>query len=351
MNTGLFCSVGISHENQLDEQGQLSMQIELIETKHKCISLGASYQKTFGVGGSIGWENRNIGGMGRQLSLQADITQRSHSGMACYLIPNAGVIGQDFSLRGEASRESITAYRDQSYQLGGYLDKRLNECFCVSLGMLTDFLIVHGSVDNGNFLLLESPITLRWSNVCDFLNPIRGVTFECKIRPSINCKNGTDFYSLQYMSLASYLPVAKEDLFVLAQRAILAFIFSNGIDAIPVPRRLFGGSEETLRGYKYLTVSPLTHENKPIGGRFAFFYNLEMRLRISDIGLVPFFDLGSVGSDPCTPFQSKWRKSVGLGLRYFSFAGPLRLDVAFPINRRKHLDPPWWIFVSIGQAF
>lgn len=351
MSTGLFCSVGISHDQQVDEKSQLPMQIELIETKHKCISLGASYQKTFGAGGTIGWENRNIGGMGRQLSLQADVTQRSHLGMVCYLIPNAGVIGQDFSLRAEEARESITAYRDQSYQLGGLLDRRFNKYFCASLGIQTTFLAVRESVDNGNFLLLESPIALRWSTVCDFLNPIKGMTFECKITPSVNCKDNSDFYSVQYMSLSSYLPIAKEDLFVLAQRGILSFIFSNGIDAIPVPRRLFGGSEETLRGYKYLTVSPLTHENKPIGGRFAFFYNLEVRLRFGDFGLVPFFDLGTVGIDSWASFQSKWRKSVGLGFRYFSFAGPLRLDVAFPIDRRKHLDPPWWIFVSIGQAF
>ena len=62
-----------------NEQGELPITIDVAETKPRSISVGASYQTTFGAGASFEWENRNIGGMGRRFCLQADIAQRGHS--------------------------------------------------------------------------------------------------------------------------------------------------------------------------------------------------------------------------------------------------------------------------------
>lgn len=351
MDTGLFSFAAILNGDQVDDQGQLPMDIELTESKHKSVSLGASYQKTFGLGGTIGWENRNVCGMGRKFSLQADVTQRSHSGAATYLIPDAWRVGQDLIFQAEAARESIVAYHDQSYQLQCRLDWQLTQRLFFSVGTRAAFILVSSSVDNGNFLLLEAPLKLRWSSVSDFLNPTQGYTVDWRLSPSVNIKDISNYYTVQQVSLATYFPLIKKENLILAQKATIGTIFSNGLNAVPVPRRLFGGCEENLRGYKYLTVSPLDKENKPTGGRLAFFYSLEARMRVADFGIVPFFDLGNVGRDPGLSFKNRWRKSVGIGLRYFSFAGPLRLDFAFPLDRREHLDPTWWIFVSIGQAF
>jgi translocation and assembly module TamA len=138
---------------------------------------------------------------------------------------------------------------------------------------------------------------------------------------------------------------------VLAQHLTFGSILSEGLNDVPVSKRFFGGSEEDLRGYRYQSVSALRH-HKPIGGRSAFYYTIESRFRVSrTIGLVPFFDLGRVYSNPFPTFGGKWFKSVGLGLRYFSFLGPFRFDLAFPLDRRKILDPHYKILVSIGQTF
>ena len=129
-------------------------------------------------------------------------------------------------------------------------------------------------------------------------------------------------------------------------------MISTNLDAVPVPKRVLGGSDQDLRGYKYHSVSPLHHHHRPIGGRSGIFYTFETRFRVSStIGLVPFFDLGSVYLTPLPKLKEKWYKSVGLGLRYFTFLGPLRLDVAFPLDRRKHIDPQYRILFSIGQTF
>jgi translocation and assembly module TamA len=139
---------------------------------------------------------------------------------------------------------------------------------------------------------------------------------------------------------------------VLAQKITVGSIFSKNLSYVPVSKRFFGGSEEDLRGYAYQSVSPIAPHHKPIGGRSEVFYTLEPRLRVSKtIGLVPFFDMGNVYSAMLPSFSGKWLKSVGLGLRYFSFMGPFRLDVGFPLEKRKEIDKFYRILVSIGQTF
>jgi translocation and assembly module TamA len=69
------------------------------------------------------------------------------------------------------------------------------------------------------------------------------------------------------------------------------------------------------------------------------------------IGLVPFFDLGSVYTTEYPKMDGKWFKSVGLGFRFFTFMGPFRVDLAFPLDRRKGIDSAFKVYVSIGQMF
>jgi translocation and assembly module TamA len=352
MESCLFSSVYIIHENELDDAGQLPMTIDVRETKHRSVSVGASYQTTFGPGATLGWENRNLGGMGRRISLQADIAQRIHSGVATYLIPNFYVKDQDFIVGAQAAHESITAYKSQSYHLLNRLARQVDCNFYFSVGAKGEYLSVSSSVSNGDSFLLEAPVHLRWSSVADFLCPQDGMTVEYWATPTLNIKNQTRGYYSQTVNFCSYLPFGPQDQLILAQKLTVGSILSSSLKDVPVPRRFLGGSEDNLRGYKYLTVSPLDSDDKPTGGRAAIYYSLEPRVRITEsIGVVPFFDIGNVYKNQFPTFGGKWRKSVGIGLRYYSFLGPLRLDFAFPLDRRSGIDPAWWVYVSVGETF
>ena len=89
------------------------------------------------------------------------------------------------------------------------------------------------------------------------------------------------------------------------------------------------------------------------GGRGLAEFALEARIRLrqfgGNFGIVPFFDGGSLSTD-VTPSFSDWRFGAGLGLRYYSSFGPIRIDVGFPLNRQQG-DGPVAVTVSLGQAF
>lgn len=349
MDTGLFCSVLITHENALTEEGQLNMNIELTESKHRSISFGASYQTFYGVGGTFNWENRNIGGMGRKLSFQGDVTHNSHTGIGGYIIPMFYRPNQDFIINAEAGHESIYPYSERTYNVVNRIERRVGENLRWTAGGEIERLYITDSAANGHYVLFEIPFYIRWSTVDDFLNPSKGITFEYAAEATMNFQKINTYYLLQQFVHANYLTWGA---FTLAQQVTLGSILSEELSAIPLSKRYLGGSENELRGYRYRTVSPLNSHNKPLGGRSAIYYTAELRFRVLEsMGLVPFFDIGNVEFNVFPPFTGKWFKSIGLGYRYFSFFGPIRLDVAVPLDRRHHIDPTYRVLVSIGQTF
>jgi translocation and assembly module TamA len=351
LDTGLFSSIVIAHDPSLNDQQELPMRIDATETKRRSINLGASYQTFFGLGATFGWENRNVSGMGRKLSLQGDVTAHTHTGTGTFFVPDFWKIDQDYSFQAQALQESIYAYHQRSYSVTNRIERRIDTKYRVSIGAKVERILVSNSVRNGTFTLLEIPLYFRWSSANNLLNATRGATLEFKTIPSVNFRHGNRYYLFSSVVYTCYFPIVGEELLVLAQQIMVDSILSQNLNAVPVPKRVLGGSDQDLRGYRYHTVSPL-RGRKPIGGRSGIFYTFETRLRVSKtIGLVPFFDLGCVYLTPLPKMHEKWFKSAGLGIRYFTFLGPLRLDLAFPLDRRKHIDPLYRVLFSIGQTF
>ncbi len=358
IETGLFSSVLISHGDEPDGDGLIPMELEVGETLHKNISAGVSYQTTFGLGATFGWENRNIGGRGHVLSLQGDVTEISHTGILSYVVPEFKSTNQDFQSQLQALQESIhPTYSKRAYSLTSRIERRIPPYLRMAVGGRIEKMYVTNSLQNGEFLLLQMPLFVGWTNVNNILNPTRGMSIGYNLAPSFNFERFGRWYLEQKLTLGNYLSVfRKNDALVLAQQITFGSILSMRLDDIPIPERFLGGSEDDLRGYSYLTVSPLRRNDhgkrKPLGGRSAVYYTVETRFRLNDnLGLVPFFDLGNVWLEQLPVFHGKWLKSVGLGVRYFTFLGPLRCDIGFPLDRRHGIDHKWRVLVSIGQSF
>lgn len=352
LQTHLFSSLLITHEESPDSNSTLPMHIEVSESKHKSIYGGVSYQTYYGPGVTFGWSNRNVLGMGRQCSIQGDFTKRSHSGELTYLVPQFLRTDQDGVIQAEAIHLHILPFAERSYHITMRVERKITKHMRLALGSEGERLFVNSSVQNGKYWIVELPIFLGLQYADDILNPTKGCKFEYTATPSLISSPDQRFFLYQNFGLSYYLPVDQEKTLTFAQKLSGGCIISGGESTVPVPKRFFGGSEEDLRGYAYYSVSPLSSNGKPTGGRSALFYTFESRLRLSkSLGLVPFFDMGNVNNERFLSWQGKWRKSAGIGLRYFSFVGPLRLDIGFPINPRKGLDKKYRILISVGQTF
>ncbi len=352
MDTGLFSSILITHEDKPNADGNLPLHVEAAESKHRSVYGGVSYQTYYGPGLTFGWEHRNIGGLGRTISLQGDVTKRSHSGLATYLLPNFLAIGQDYVWEAQAMQLSILPFSERSYHLTNRLEKKFSKKMRVSFGFEGERLFVTSSVQNGDYWILEAPLFLALNFSNNLLNPTAGFNFEYKAIPTFTMSPGSQSFITQKFALSHYLPIDANHTLTFAQKISGGFILSGTESSVPVPKRFFGGSEEDLRGYAYYSVSPIGKGGLPEGGRSAIYYTFETRLRVTQtLGLVPFFDMGNVSEEKFLSPKGRWLKSAGLGLRYFSFIGPFRLDLGFPLNPREGIDKKYRILISVGQTF
>ena len=102
---------------------------------------------------------------------------------------------------------------------------------------------------------------------------------------------------------------------------------------------------------RYQTVSPLI-DNDPIGGNSLAEFSLELRRRLTDtVGIVAFIDGGSAFEASYPDFSGDLQFGAGLGVRYYTPLGPLRFDLAVPLNKRSEIDDAYQIYLSIGHAF
>ena len=120
---------------------------------------------------------------------------------------------------------------------------------------------------------------------------------------------------------------------------------------LPANKRFYAGGGGSVRGYEFQTVGPLDDDDDPLGGRSLVEVSAEVRTRVTDeIGLVPFVDGGTVFDTAYPDFDETLRWAAGIGLRYFTAVGPVRVDFAFPLNGRDD-DDAFQFYVSFGQAF
>jgi len=347
----LFSSIQIFHADQPNEDNSLPITITLEEGKQRSVALGLSYSTQRGAGFTVEWENRNYRGMGQRLSFDANVLQQAQDAKLLYVIPDWCCFGQDLLWSVELTHDDTEGFEEQSLSVSGIIEKQLTPCARLSYGGMYKQLRVEDSDNDGNYSLLKAPMQLRWSNTNDFLDPICGSTLYLKIVPTLQLFNETFAYNITTLTGSIYRPFCRNRL-VLAGKLHFGSILGSNRDKIPASERFYAGSENTLRGYKYFTVSPQDSDNDPKGGLSMMIYTLETRYRASeDWGGVLFYDIGNVFSTHLPKFNRKMLQSAGVGIRYYTPVGPLRLDAAFPLNRRKHHDSPFQIYFSVGQAF
>jgi translocation and assembly module TamA len=157
-------------------------------------------------------------------------------------------------------------------------------------------------------------------------------------------------FVIAQLSGSAYFDLAQPGRTVLALRGVTGVI--SGADRFDVPpdQRFYAGGSGTVRGYRYQSLGPQFARNKPQGGQSLAAATVELRQRIGeDFGAAFFADAGQVGTDS-GPFSGRFRIGLGVGVRYYTAIGPIRVDVAAPLNRPRGGDIGQF-YVGLGQAF
>ncbi len=181
----------------------------------------------------------------------------------------------------------------------------------------------------------------------DLLDPTDGFRLTATVEPEASLEDGFAPYVRTQLDGSAYLSLGESA--VLAGRVRLGSIQgAERLDIAP-SRRFYAGGGGSVRGFGYQELGPKDPNGDPIGGRSLNEAAVEMRYRFGDYGVVAFVDAGQVYESSLPKF-SDLRFGAGIGGRFYTNFGPLRVDVATPLDRR---EGEGWIsvYVSIGQAF
>lgn len=205
--------------------------------------------------------------------------------------------------------------------------------------------------DRRTFIIGAVPTGIAYDGTDDLLNPTNGFRLGARLSPEASFESGFFAYGRVQLDGSYYQPVS--DTVVLAGRARLGTIIGSSATRIAPSRRFYAGGGASVRGYGFQRIGPRDLNNDPVGGRSLLEFSAEARIRTGlfggNLGIVPFIDAGNIDSD-ALPNLNRLRVGAGLGVRYFTNFGPIRVDVGTPLNPQQG-DPKVAVYVSLGQAF
>ena len=311
-----------------------------------------------GVDGLWTWYNRF--GRADTLRFEARLTDLDSRIGVNLSLPHWRRPGQTLSLATAIVNEDTDAYRRLALTAAADLRQRLGRTSHYSYGIGLDA----GQYDESRFdpvtqvpidvsrnlaiLTLRGAAFLDRSN--DALNPTTGYRFTANIQPTAVTGEDSLLFFKAETQLTAYLPVQDDARTVVAGRIRLGSIIGGEELTIPADRLFYSGGGGSVRGFEYQGVGPRLPDNTPRGGLSLFEVSAEVRRDIGEsFQAVAFLDAGAIGGSE-TPDFSNLRYAVGAGVRYKLPFGPVRFDVALPLDKREG-DAAFQIYVSIGQAF
>ena len=350
--SGLFSAIDVAlDEVETGATGDgVPVLVTVREARHRTIGVGASYSTSEGIGGDVAWEHRNILGSGERLRLEGRGAKIEQSLAARFSKPHFRRYDQTLSAATVLTRQDTDAFRELSSNLSIGLDRPWFDRWRASLAVEAEYSDITDAEGNRQFFLAGLPGSLLWNGTDDLLDPKRGARVLLEVSPYLAQEDSPFGFVRNELTATGYYAPGRDDRLVLALRGKVGSIVGAETTTLPANRRFYAGGGGSVRGFGFQEVGPLNDEGDPAGGRSLAEVGIEARWRIAgNFGLVPFIDGGNV-YDHVLPRLSGFRWGGGLGFRYYTAFGPLRFDVATPIDRRPE-DEDILFYISIGQSF
>lgn len=353
LGTGLFRSLRMGHPEEVGADGTLPVEVEAAEAKHRTIGAGLRYSSDTGIGAKAYWEHRNYFGEDEDLRIALTLSALQQEFTTDFLKPNWIRPDQSLVANFTAEHEDTDAYERTGAITSVGVERQFNELWRGGARISLEFAqIQERDQDETTVALVGFPLNVVRDSTDDRLDPTEGSVLALTVTPyaGANQDQALTFARAEASASVYYSPF-ENDRLVLAARGATGTVAGEELQDIPADKRFYAGGGGSVRGYEYQLLGPLDQFNDPTGGRSVIEANFEARIKVTDsIGVVPFIDGGQVFEAQYPDFSEDILWAAGVGFRYYTGIGPLRLDVAVPLNARE-VDDAYQFYLSLGQAF
>lgn len=367
----LFNSIVINQEPS-NRYGMADLTLIVTEKPKHNFSVGVNYDTKNGFGSEIGWLNRNLRGLGDQLTLKGSINSLYTLGLSKprdvikhkndynydykldYDVPAITNYNMHLAMGAHGASEHTIYYSSKSLDGKIGLYKVLKHHWLASAYLNVakikdDSVILH----NRNFYLagIDGTFGVDWRD--DTLEPHKGYLWNLRINPLFDIKTSHILSRLEIEG-RTYIPIDAKKEYILALRGQYGVILGTNLKNIPSNMQYYAGGGNSLRGFRYRSVGlPVyldnTTKESAIGGISMGLFSAELRAHLyNNFSGVAFIDTAIIGSRAFSHSQTK--TGVGIGIRYKSPIGSIRFDVATPLKHNK-TDGKFQLYMGIGEAF
>jgi translocation and assembly module TamA len=354
--TGLVSAVAV--RPVVGEGRTVDLAVSLDRAPMHTIAGQAGYGSGEGIRIEASWQHRNLlppegavtfrGVAGTQEQLVGAVLRRNN------FLRRDQVLNAQFAI----SHINRAAYDARTTILAGSIERQTNliwqKKWTWSAGAEVvatderDVDLASGMTRRRTFFIGALPASLSYDGSNDLLDPTTGYRLALRLSPEASLQSGTFGYGRTQVDASLYQPFTPT--VTLAGRVRLGTILGAGRDRIAPSRRFYAGGGGSVRGYGFQRLGPRDPVfDDPIGGRSLTEFAVEARIRWGNWGVVPFLDGGNISTSPLPKFDNL-RFGAGIGVRYHTRFGPIRVDVGTPLNPQSG-DSRVAVYVSLGQAF
>jgi|Deesub1362A_J573_1020465.scaffolds.fasta_scaffold00275_17 outer membrane protein insertion porin family len=359
---GLFTDVDVKTLDRYDDTVDALVDVE--EGKAGAVEFGFGYGEYERFRSFIDISYKNLFGMNRHMSFRTELNSMSRRYILNYKEPwflDRPVPMRVFLMREERKERNIDTgeirYRVKKYAASTGIEKRLSErtkfdvYYEFSLAKTFDVQpdVILSKEDSGTLAISSIRPAIAYDTRDNPFDPQRGVLVGMSVKVATSLLfSETDFVKVIVQG-SGYQRLAKWLVFAVSLRGGAAEGLRD-TEELPLVERFFLGGRNTVRGFEQDTLGPLTR-NTPTGGNAFLLGNLELRWRVAGSWrVVTFLDAGNVWIKTEDIDPDDLRYTAGLGIRYSTPVGPIRIDYGQKLDRRPG-ESKGEIHFSIGHAF
>ena len=386
---GVFGTVAVKIAPTADANGAVPVTFQVAERKRHPMTLNAAYSSDLGGSAGVTWSDRNLLGGAERLDLSASVIDLNGSATngtgydigAKLTFPEFHSPAQSLQLSLDGIKQSLQAYDQTAETAAITLTRVLSKVWNASIGFSTTQETIYQPQEGETYAVVDGtpvvtvtgkttfyytlfaiPLSLRYDSTdlsSPLLDPTHGVRVALTVIPTLSLGPPNATFLITQVRASTYLDM--HDLFgtgpgrtVIAMRALSGYAQGATVTDLPPDQRFYAGGSGTIRGYRFQSVGNQFFDGTPEGGVAVDAGGVELRQRVgTNYGFAVFADGGRVGS---SVLSGQFHFGAGVGVRYYTPIGPVRVDLALPVNP----PPPsadgnkpdrFEIYIGLGQSF
>lgn len=355
----VFSTQNLAEAETVGDNGILPLTLTVSERKLRRIGVGATASTDEGFGAEAFWLHRNLFGRAESVRITGKISGIGQSGSfdeidyflgATFRKPGFATRDTDLVAETHGSREMVETYTKTSAGGSVFLEHFFSDEITGRAGVFMDHGRFKDAFGTRNFTTTGLVGGLTADRRDNRLDASSGYYADLDVRPFHEWQFGNSGVR-SVADVRGYYAPGEGDRLVAAARVKAGVLAGPSIAETPPDLLFFAGGGGSVRGYGYKTIGVAGPGGDIVGGRSLLELSGELRFKATDnVGIVGFLDAGAVGSDSFDFVADGLRAGAGLGLRYYTSLGPIRLDVGFPLDPGPG-DPSFAVYAGIGQAF